>query len=84
MDKYNTEHYTVIVAELSTDGLGYQIVNKLTGVVEYEDVILPRTLDSLASLQQELTRANEEIAPATRPKLASIGGDKPNGDGSIH
>lgn len=84
MDKYNTEHYRVVVAEISTDGLGYQIVNKATGVVEYEDVILPRTLDSLASLQQELTRANEEIAPAAKPKLASIGGDKANGDGSIH
>lgn len=89
MDRYETENYKVVVATLATETEGYQIVNKSTGVVEYEDVILPRTLDSLASLQQEITRANEDFenskpSKAAKSILRSIGGDSPNGDGSIH
>ena len=30
----------------------YRVMNKLTGVVEYEDTILPRTLDAIKNLQQ--------------------------------
>lgn len=50
---YQTRNYEVVVGQdKEKDNTPYYtVVNKETGVVEYEDNILPRTLDATKNLQ---------------------------------
>lgn len=55
---YSTENYHITVGEnKEADHPLYQIVNTATGIIEYEDTILPRTLDACKNLQDLLDEA---------------------------
>ena len=59
--EYQTNNYTIEVGAIVEDGenkLIYQIVNKDTNVVEYDDFILPRTIEALTNLQDKLDEAD--------------------------
>jgi len=59
--EYQTNNYTIEVGATVEDGenkLIYQIVNKDTNVVEYDDFILPRTIEALTNLQDKLDEAD--------------------------
>jgi len=65
---YNTENYSIMVGDslLHENEVAYQIVNTDTGVIEFEDNILPRTIDALLNLQNKLTEANSQFSPQLR------------------
>ena len=53
----------------------YNIVNKETQVVEYEDVILPRTIEALENLDEKL---RDILSSDSAPKLEVIDGTRPH------
>lgn len=68
-----TEHYIIRVGNAVGAGEGvtqsiYHIINKEYNVIEYEDAILPRTIESLYNLQELLyTTIAEANKPANKP-----------------
>lgn len=77
---YETEHYKIIVAENKEASEVYHIVNRVTGVTEYEDYLLPRAIDTLMELQDRLT---EVLQKFNGPKLSVIEESK-DGKVGIH
>lgn len=61
----------------------YQVVNKETGVVEYEDNILPRTIETMMEVQSRLTEVKNKLF-AVEPALKLIGEEDVEGGNSIH
>jgi hypothetical protein len=53
MEGFQTDQYFIDIGFDEEEKMKiYCVTNKLTGVVEYEDTILPRTLDAIKNLQQ--------------------------------
>ena len=53
MEGFQTDQYYIDIGFNEEEKMSlYYVTNKLTGVVEYEDTILPRTLDAIKNLQQ--------------------------------
>lgn len=69
---YVTEDYAISVGQNKEDQTVYLITNKETGVVEYEDYLLPRTLNTLVELQSRLEEARETFDKPVKP-LAIVG-----------
>ena len=63
LDKYVTDTFLVEtgVSETNPDQTIYKIINKDTKVVEYEDHILARTIQTLIRLEDHLKEANLEF-----------------------
>jgi len=80
--EYITDDYRIDVV-MNKEGVEvYVVVNLTTGVTEYEDYLLPRTIDTLMELQKRLEEVNRRF---TNPPLTVIGtGDKIDGEGAIH
>ena len=51
----STEHYDLTVIQ-GTSGLGYGVVNKETGVIEYEEQRLPFATKGMTELEELLAR----------------------------
>ena len=74
---YVTTNYTMELGpqvENETE-VGYNIVNKTTGVIEYSDVLMPRTIEALLNLQEHWDRVdglwNEGVDVAPVLSIAS-------------
>lgn len=75
MRDYSTQDYVIRVAEKESQFV-YQVVNNDSGIIEYEDYLLPRTLDTMMEMQARLTEARKKV---DFPVLSAIGGDKKDG-----
>ena len=75
MVNYDTKNYTLEVGNSEIeDGNGqsliYKVVNKETGVSEYEDFMLPRAISSMVQLQERL---EEAINSYNAPSVTTLG-----------
>ena len=79
----NTEYYALGIGTDANDRSIYQVVNIETGVVEYDDYILPRSIEALYSLTSKLAEAYLELSKDKAPLSLVVKGEK-DGEGSIH
>ncbi len=79
----HTEYYTLGVGKSVDDRPIYEVVNMETGVVEYDDFILPRSIEALHNLNTRLTEAYLELSAETAPLSLVAKGDKDE-KGSLH
>jgi len=75
--EYVTEDYLLAVGEALRDGIAtpvYHILNRVTGVVEFEDYLLPRAVDTMLEMQVRLSAVNAKYADSKRtyPKLIEV------------
>jgi hypothetical protein len=77
---YQTDDYRIEVVENKEGVEVYVIVNRTTGVTEYEDYLLPRTVDTLMELQKRLEEVNRRFE---NPPLAVVEGGK-DGEVGLH
>ena len=83
--EYETEYYVLSELTDKEDKRYYTVVNKATGIVEYEDNILPRTIDALNNLQTLLEEAIENHKKKDRPALTVVGKEiLEDGEDSVH
>lgn len=80
---YSTTNYRIVVGEdKDNENPIYQIVNSETGVVEYDDFILPRTIEAILNLQEKF---DEAVAIFERSKLEPLSLVRESDEqGSIH
>ncbi len=87
MDAYHTASYKLEVMEQDGKHI-YQVRNKDTGVIEYEDFLLSRILDTLVEMQSRLDAAVEKYStyasPPSAPQLTVIPGGTGDGEGGVH
>ena len=67
MTEYSTKDYVLEIGVSREDGgaPAYHVINKDSRVVEYEDYMLPRTIDSMVQIQERL---NESIVNYNKPE----------------
>lgn len=80
MRAFVTEDYRLDVGE-KDDQKVYHVVNKETEVLEYEDYLLPRTLDTMMEMQSRLT---EQVRKFDFPTVAVVEPEEGDGTGSVH
>lgn len=79
---YETKDYVVRVERHNEDNhLYYAVINKETGVSEYDDNILPRTLDAVKNLQKLHDEAIENFNTPDEPTMSVV---KTIGNESTH
>lgn len=69
---FSTDSYDIRVGRSTEEGADqnlYQIINRETGVIEYEDTIMPRTLDACKNLQELL---NEAVDNFNKPAESTV------------
>jgi len=81
LEQYKTSDYDLRIGE--HEGLSiYQVVNREYGVMEYQDYLLPRVLDTLYELQERLDKMRVKLSGGT-PEPANdsnvLGFSKPGG-----
>lgn len=80
IEDYQTKNYQVVLGSKEEGGeaiITYEVVNKGTGVTEYEDYLLPRVINTLSELQNRLDEAIEAFNnPQHTPKLSIAPGGK--------
>ena len=77
---YDTDNYSLVVgAGIDSNVDEYQVVNKLTGVIEYNDYILPRSIEALVNLQEKLDEV-ESSFKSGQLKLSLV----ESSEGSVH
>lgn len=70
---YKTENYFIDLGSNKEDGADiYQIINRETGVIEYDDFILPRTIEALLNLEEKLQEANRIYEHGESPSLSLV------------
>ena len=74
MTNFVTDDYKVVVDIKEDDKSNvYRIINTEFDVVEYEDYLLPRVLDTIVEMQEKLTekrsKFHESLKPAVELKL---------------
>lgn len=79
----NTEHYALGIGKDDKDRPVYQVTNVESGIVEYDDYILPRSIEALWNLTDKLNEAYEMISKDKAPLALVIKGEKDE-TGSIH
>ncbi len=83
--RYQTANY--ILGVVKQDGKSmYQVQNKGTEVVEYEDFLLSRILDTLVEMQTRLDAAVEKFEghAVPKPRLTLVPGGSGDGEGGVH
>ena len=86
MESYVTDDYEIVLGAPPHDSEGvgeedvYKIRNKVTGVYEYSDYLLSRTVDTLVQMQERLDEVREKFFKADKPKLEVVD----NGESSLH
>ena len=75
-----TEHYCLGVGEDKDGRSIYEVVNQETGVVEYDDYILPRSLEALYNLTEKLTDVYKNLEAPTLELVR----ERKDGEGSLH
>ena len=82
---YETEHYELVIGKDDKDQAIYQVVNRATKVIEYDDYILPRSLDAMSNLEEKLVDADKVFRQAVAADTLSlvVVGDE-NDKGSLH
>lgn len=76
MTDYTTKDYSVEVVTKDDTTRVYQVLNTALGVVEYEDYLLPRVIDTMAEMQTRLDEARQRLAGPIVPHLSAVGGKK--------
>jgi len=82
LDDFSTNDYQVSIGEHESLAI-YQIINREHGVMEYQDHLLPRVLDTLGELQERLDAARLKLSAAAPMGGASsvLQGKFPKSDG---
>jgi len=83
LDDYSTNDYMLDIGE--HEGLAiYQIINREHNVMEYQDHLLPRVIDTIAELQQRLDESRSKLSTGAvkAPASTVIEGNFTKGDGS--
>lgn len=80
MRAFVTEDYRLVVGE-KDDQQVYHVVNKESLVVEYEDYLLPRTLDTMMEMQSRLT---EQVRKFDFPTVAGVDPEEEDGAVNVH
>ena len=80
MRAFVTEDYRLVVGE-KDDQQVYHVINEYSGVVEYEDYLLPRTLDTMMEMQ---SRLKEQVRKFDFPTVAGVEPEEEDGAGSVH
>jgi hypothetical protein len=62
----------------------YQVVNKVTGVMEYQDYLLPRAIESLQAMQKQLIEVRDRFNGPDVPKLSLLDGGNDDETGGLH
>ncbi len=75
---YSTDDYDLVVGITEEDKYAYQLVNRETGVMEYEDYLLPRAVDYMIEVQSRLEAVRAKLS--TSPVLTLIGETKDGAD----
>jgi len=87
INKLVTEDYALQIVDKEGFPI-YNIINRKTGVVEYEDHLLSRVIGILPEMQDRLTQAwlafESVVQTVKGPPKLSIVGDKDDDKGSIH
>ena len=80
-----TDYYQLGVGEDENGKSIYNVVNIETGVVEYDDYILPRSIEALTNLTEKLGEVYIELGKDKQLPLALVPtkGEE-DGEGSIH
>ena len=81
--------YELRVGMDTNDRSIYQVINLESGVVEYDDYILPRSIEALDNLNEKLAQVYAgkvtAAAVANRPNLVVVKDkEKEDGEGSLH
>lgn len=80
MRAFVMEDYRLYVGE-KDDQKVYHVVNKESLVVEYEDYLLPRTLDTMMEMQSRLT---EQVRKFDFPTVAGVDPEEEDGAVNVH
>lgn len=83
MTPYVTDDYSVVIGEADGKPV-YNIVNRVTEVVEYEDYLLPRVIDTVIEYQKRLEQAREKFSPAVPNNVVSLTDEGPDGEDTLH
>ena len=78
-----TELYTLGVGEDKDGKPMYEVMNTETGVVEYDDYILPRSIEALDNLTEKLVEVQQRRAKTTLALVGEAKGET-DGKGSLH
>ena len=88
LDEFTTNDYFTRVGEDvrgEDKSVLYQCVNRVTGVVEYQDYVLPRFLGTIKELQRGLDEARDEFRGKPQIKLVEDNkGESDETGGSVH
>jgi len=78
-----TEYYQLGIGEDKNGRSIYEVLNLETGVVEYDDYILPRSLEALFNLTEKLTDVYKTLGEDKPTSLSLVKGEA-DGEGSLH
>lgn len=79
---YETTDYRIVITVNLSGMSAYQIHNTKYGVVEYEDHLLSRIINTMQDMQAELDKSVKKYVP---PFLTLVeGSDEDEGEPSIH
>lgn len=82
MEEFVTDDYRLEIGENEGQTI-YQVVNIHTGVMEYQDFLLSRIIETLPKMQHRLDEVREEFRnpPQSAPSLTAIPGGLDDGGG---
>ncbi len=86
MTGYGTADYELIVADKVEDGVEsrvYRVMNTEYGIVEYEDYLLPRIIDTMLEMQARLDAVKVKFAEPKAPTFTVVG-DPSDGANTAH
>lgn len=81
VNDFQTEDYQIHIGSKDEDGhniVTYEVINRRTGVTEYEDFLLPRVITTMVELQKRLLEAIDifEKRDKEKPVLSITPGGK--------
>ncbi len=77
-------YYTLDVGTDKDDKYIYQVTNRESGVVEYDDYILPRSFEAMTNLNDKLTEVYLEMSKDKAPLELVVKKGEGNDKGSLH
>lgn len=80
----HTEHYALVVGKDGNEKPIYQVTNLETGVVEYDDYILPRSLEALDNLTEKLSEVYNSMGKDKALAPLSLVSKEKDDEGSLH
>jgi len=79
-----TDYYQLGVGKDEHDKPFYQVMNIESGVVEYDDYILPRSIEALYNLTEKLDEVYTKQGTDKQLPLTLVTKGETDGEGSLH